>query len=74
MDMTQLLSMGAKMFMNSQQSGDAGSNLDLGSLTSALAGLTGGGGSGGFDLGSLLSNMDSGGLGAVVCGSSMSSV
>lgn len=65
MDMTQLLAMGAKMFMNSQQSGDAGSNLDLGSLTSALAGLTGGGGSGGFDLGSLLSNMDSGGLGAV---------
>lgn len=64
MDMGDLLKMGATMFINSKQSGDAGSGLDIGSLTSALSGLAGGGG-GGFDLGSLLSKMDSGGLGAI---------
>ena len=62
MDMAELLMTGAKMFINSKQSGDAGSGLDIGSLTSALAGLTGGGGGGGLDLGSLLSKMDAGGL------------
>ena len=66
MDMTNLLKMGATMFMNSKQSGDAGSGLDIGNLTSALSGLAGGDSSkGGFDLGSLLSKMDSGGLGTV---------
>lgn len=65
MDMAQLLKMGAKMFIDSKLSGDAGSRLDMGNLTSALAGLTAGGGGGGFDLGALLSNMDAGGLGAI---------
>ena len=62
MDMGDLLKMGASAFMNSNRSGDAGSGLDLGSLTSALSGLTGGGSDGGFDIGSLLGNMQSGGL------------
>lgn len=66
MDMASLLKMGATMFINSKQSGDAGSGLDIGNLTSALASLAGGDRSkGGFDLGSLLSKMDSGGLGAI---------
>jgi uncharacterized protein YidB (DUF937 family) len=58
--------MGATMFINSKKSGDAGNGLDIGNLTSALSDLAGGGSSkGGFDLGSLLSKMDSGGLGAI---------
>lgn len=66
MDMANLLKMGATMFQNSEQSGDAGSGLDIGNLTSALSDLAGGGsGKGGFDLGSLLSKMDTGGLGAI---------
>lgn len=67
MEMMDLLKMGATMFMNSKQSGDAGSGLDMGALTSALTGLMGGsgGGGGGLDLGSLVSRMDAGGLGAV---------
>ena len=66
MDMANLLKMGATMFKNSKQSGDAGSGLDIGSLTSALTDLAGGDSSkGGFDLSSLLSKMDSGGLGAI---------
>ncbi len=66
MDMNNLLKMGAEMFMNSKQSGDAGSNLNIGNLTSALSELSGGGGSkGGIDLGSLLSKMDAGGLGNI---------
>ncbi len=65
MDMGDLLKMGANAFIQSKMSGDAGSGLDLGSLTSALSNLTGGGDSGdqgGFDLGSLLGKMQSGGL------------
>lgn len=66
MDMGNLLKIGATMFMNSKQSGDAGSNLDISKLTSALSSLSGGNpGKGEFDLGSLLSKMDSGGLGDV---------
>ena len=66
MDMANLLKMGATLFRDSQQSGDAGSGLDISNLTSALSGLAGGGSSkGGFDIGSLLSKMDSGGLGAI---------
>jgi len=65
MDMIELLKMGAATFINSNKSGDAGSGLDIGNLTSALSGLVGGGRSNaGIDLGSLLSKMDSGGLGA----------
>ncbi len=66
MDMANLLKMGATLFRDSKQSGDAGSGLDISNLTSALSGLAGGGSSkGGFDISSLLSKMDSGGLGAV---------
>ncbi len=61
MNMNELLQMGATMFSKSNLSGDAGSNLDLSSLTSALSGLTGG--NEGFDLGALLGNLDTGGLG-----------
>jgi uncharacterized protein YidB (DUF937 family) len=67
MDMVNLLKMGATMFINSKQSGDTGSGLDIGNLTSALSGLAGGdSGNDGFGLGALLSKMDSGGLSAVV--------
>ena len=59
--MDELLQMGATMFSKSNLSGDAGSNLDLGSLTSALSGLTDG--DGGFDLGGLMKNLNAGGLG-----------
>ena len=62
MDMSDLVKMGASAFINSKMSGDAGSGLDIGSLTSALSGLTGGNDDGGFDIGSLLGNMQSGGL------------
>ena len=68
MDMGSLLKMGASAFIQSKLSGNAGSGLDSSLLTSALGGLLGGGGSsdgGGLDLGSLLSNMDSGGLAGV---------
>ncbi len=62
MDMGDLLKMGANAFIQSKLSGDNGSGLDLGSLTSALSGLTGGGSDGGFDLGSLLGKMQGGGM------------
>ncbi len=62
MDMNELLAMGAKAFMNSQGSGNAGSNLDMGSLTAALSGLSGGSGSGGLDIGSLISSMQGGSM------------
>ena len=66
MDMANLLKMGATMFINSQKSGDAGSSLDIDNLTSALSEFAGGeSGQGGFDIGSLLSKMDSGGLGNI---------
>lgn len=62
MDMGDLLKMGADAFMQSNRSGEAGSGLDLGSLTSALSNLTGGNSDGGFDIGSLLGKMQGGGL------------
>jgi uncharacterized protein YidB (DUF937 family) len=65
MDITELVEIGAKIFINSEQSGDAGSHLDIGNLTSALATLTGGTSGGGFDFGTLLSKMDSSGLGSI---------
>lgn len=66
MDMADLLKMGATMFKNSKQSGDAGSGLDIGSLISALSGVAGGDRSqGGFDLGALLSKMESDGIGGI---------
>ncbi len=67
MDMGDLLKMGATAFIQSKLSGNAGSGLDSSMLTSALGSLLGGSSSnsGGLDLGSLLSNMDSGGLGGI---------
>ncbi len=63
MDMGNLLKMGATAFIKSKMSGDTGSGLDLGTLTSALSGLTGGNNdNGGFDIGSILGNMQSGGM------------
>jgi uncharacterized protein YidB (DUF937 family) len=64
MDMGDLIKMGATMFIQSKLSGDNGSGLDIGSLTSALSGLAGGNSSsgGGLDIGSILGNMQSGGL------------
>ncbi len=61
MDMGDLIKMGATMFINSKMSGDNGSNLDMGSLISALSGLAGGNDSngGGIDFGSILSKMQS---------------
>ena len=54
MDMGDLLKMGASAFMNSNRSGDAGSGLDLGSLTSALSGLTGDSEESGLDIGAII--------------------
>jgi uncharacterized protein YidB (DUF937 family) len=65
MDTMDLLKIGAQFFIESNKSGDAGSGLDMGDLTSALSGLTGGSVGKDFDLGSMLSKMDSGGLGAI---------
>jgi uncharacterized protein YidB (DUF937 family) len=57
MDMGDLLKLGASAFMNSNRSEDVGSGLDLGSLTSALSGLTGGSDEGGLDIGSIIGKM-----------------
>lgn len=65
MDMTELVMKAAKIFMNSKQSGDTGSRLDIGNLTAALSNLAGGSSGGGVDFGALLSKMDANGLGAV---------
>ena len=66
MDIIELLKMGAATFANSSKSGDAGSGLDIGNLTSALSGLVGGDRNNtGIDLSSLVSKMDASGLGAV---------
>ena len=66
MDIANLLKMGAEMFINSDQSGDAGSGLNTGKLISALSDLASKSlGGEGFDLGSLLSKMDAGGLGEI---------
>ncbi len=63
MDMGDLVKMGASAFIKSKLSGSTGSGLDLGSLTSALSGLTGGNSdNGGMDLGSILGKMQGGGM------------
>ncbi len=64
MDLNSLIKMGAEAFSASQGSGNAGSALDLDSLTSALSGLTAG--SGGLDISSLISTMQSGDLGSIL--------
>jgi len=60
MNFDELITMGAAAFRDSKFSGDAGSGLDIETITSALSGLTGG--EGGFDLGSLVERFTSGGL------------
>ena len=58
MDISDLLNLGAKVFSQSEMSGQAGSNLDLGSLASALSGLAGGNSeNGGLDLGAIIGKM-----------------
>ncbi|MCP4007928.1 MAG: DUF937 domain-containing protein [Proteobacteria bacterium] len=56
--------MGAEAFSASQGSGAAGSSLDANALISALSSLTSS--SGGLDIGSLISNMQSGDLGDIL--------
>lgn len=65
MNIESLLKVGAKAFMNSNKSGEAGSALDIGNLVSALAGLLSGG-QGGLDLSSLVSKFSSAGFGNLV--------
>jgi len=61
--MGDLIKMGASAFIKSKMSGDAGSGLDLNSLTSALSGLTDGNDeNGGLDIGGILSKMQDGGM------------
>lgn len=64
MDINQLVKLGAQAFMNSNGSGSAGSNLDLGTLTKALTGLLGG--NNGLDISSLITGMQSGGMGGML--------
>jgi uncharacterized protein YidB (DUF937 family) len=63
MNIDELLQMGATVFQKSNLSGDAGSNLDLNSLASALSGLTDG--TGGFDFSALMNNLNASGLGDI---------
>ena len=64
MNMESLLQLGAKVFAQSDLSGEAGSGLNTESLASALSDLTDG--SGGLDFGALVNNFSSGGLGEIV--------
>jgi uncharacterized protein YidB (DUF937 family) len=66
MDLADLLKMGAQVFINSKQSGDAGSSLNIDSVASVMAGLIGAdSNAAAVDIGSLVSKMDAGGLGAI---------
>ena len=60
MNMDELVQLGASIFQKSNLSGDAGSNLNIETLKSALSGLAGSGK--GFDINSLLDGLKSGGL------------
>jgi len=60
MDIENLLQLGVSAFMKSSQSGDAGSNVNVETLTAALSNLIGG--EGGFDISSLLGNLQGGDL------------
>ncbi len=62
MNLDDLLKLGAQVFQKSNLSGKAGSNLDPRSIIAALTGLTGGKG---FDIGSIINNFDTGGLGDI---------
>lgn len=59
MNLDQIVALGAEVFQKSDLSGDAGSNLDVGAIVSALSGLTGGSG---FDIGAILENLNGSGL------------
>ena len=63
MNLSELIQMGATVFRDSNLSGDAGSNLDIETITSALSGLTGG--SGGFDFSAVVERLGSSGLGDI---------
>lgn len=65
MNIEEILKNAAETFSNSNLSGEAGSGLDHGSLTSALSNLLGADG-GSLDLGSILSSMKEGGLGSIL--------
>lgn len=60
MDINQLLQIGAKAFMNSPKSGNAGSKLDMTSLMGALAAVGGSGSN--LDISSLISGMKGQGM------------
>lgn len=60
MDMNEILKMGASAFIDSKGSGDSGSNLDPGQLTSALSALSGD--KGGIDLASIMGKMQGAGM------------
>ena len=71
MEISDLIKMGATMFIKSKLSGDNGSGLNIDSLISAISGLASGGNSNndsssdqssGFDIGSILEKMQSGDL------------
>lgn len=63
MDLTNLLKMGATVFMQSKMSGNSGSNLDSGALASALSGLLGGNSDGsGLNIADLVGKMQGGGM------------
>ncbi|PIE56845.1 MAG: hypothetical protein CSA34_02475 [Desulfobulbus propionicus] len=62
MNTSELLQLGAKAFRDSSLSGEAGSNLDLQTIISAISGLVGGEG---FDLAAIVSKLKAGGLGEI---------
>ena len=63
MQLTDLLSMGAKLRQNNDD--DSTTGLDASDITSALGGILGGG-DGGLDLSSMLSKLSDNGLGSIV--------
>lgn len=60
MNLTEIVQMGAAVFRDSNLSGEAGSKLDIDSITSALSGLMASGGD--VNLGSLMENLNNSGL------------
>ena len=64
MDLGDLLTIGAAAFKNSPGSGNAGSNLDVGTVIGALSSLSGG--QGGINLGTLMNGMQQNGMGDIL--------
>ena len=60
MDLNQILQMGAKAFIESNGSGEAGSNLDIGSVMSAFSSLSDGNE---FNIGSIIGLLQQGDIG-----------